>query len=152
VTAVPWSPPRYGRRGGDLGPEHLDVGPLPPIYAKKWEASGRSFPVLSVEGWKIMIDAYAEARAPLPRDQWLGLQFEDVLADPRSRFREMSELMGLEEDGAFAAALDRTSFSADRRDAFRGDLDTATIAKLEASRADHLRLWGYSRGCRREKS
>lgn len=129
--------------GGYLGPEHLGVGPLPPIYEKEWEASGRSFPVLSAESWKIVMDACAEAHALVPREQWLDVRFEDVLADPRSRFREMLEFMGLEEDGAFAAALDGTSFSADRRDAFRGDLDTATIAKLEASLADHLRLWGY---------
>jgi hypothetical protein len=129
--------------GGYLGPEHLGVGPLPPTYAKEWEASGRSFPVLSAESWKIVMDACAEAHALVPREQWLDVRFEDVLADPRSRFREMLEFMGLEEDGAFAAALDGTSFSADRRDAFRGDLDTATIAKLEASLADHLRLWGY---------
>jgi hypothetical protein len=76
----------------------------------------------------------------VPRDRRLDVQFEDVLADPRSRFREMLEFMGREEDGAFAAALGRTGFSADRRDAFRGDLDTATIARLEASLADHLRL------------
>jgi hypothetical protein len=129
--------------GGYLGPERLGVGPLPPAYAEEWEASGRSFPMLSAQSWKIVMDAYAEARALVPRDQWLDIRFEDVLADPHSRFSEMLEFMGLEEDGTFAAALARTRFSADRRDTFRRDLDPATIAKLEASLADHLRLWGY---------
>ena len=129
--------------GGYLGPENLGVGPLPPSYAQEWEASGRSFAMLSAESWKIVMDAYVEARALVPRDRWLDVRFEDVLADPHSRFREMLAFMNLEEDDWFAAALARTTFSVDRRDAFRRDLDTATTATLEAALADHLRLWGY---------
>jgi hypothetical protein len=129
---------------GYLGPEQLGCGPLPPVYAEEWEASGRSFPLLAGLSWKVVLDAYVAARALVPAAQWLDVRFEDVLADPGSRFKEMLEFMGLEEDERFTAALARTTFAADRRDAFRRDLDPATLARLEASLADHLQLWGYA--------
>jgi hypothetical protein len=129
---------------GYLGPEHLGCGPLPVAYAAEWEASGRSFPLLAGLSWKVVMDAYVAARELVPSGHWLDVRFEDVLADPGSRFKEMLEFMGLEEDDQFAAALARTTFAADRRDAFRRDLDAATIATLETSLTDHLQRWGYT--------
>jgi hypothetical protein len=128
---------------GYVGPEQLHVGPLPVAYAAEWEASGRSFPLLAGLSWKVVMDAYVAARDLVPSGHWLDVRFEDVLADPPSRFKEMLEFMGLEEDDQFAAALARTTFATDRRDAFRRDLDAATIATLETSLTDHLQRWGY---------
>ncbi len=126
-----------------MGPEHPGVGPLPPAYAKEWEASGRSFPVLSAESWKIVMDAYADARALVPRDQLAGRTLRGPLGRPAPSVQGDA---GVYRSGArrhVRRRAARTSFSADRRDAFRRDLDEATITKLEASLADHLRLWGY---------
>jgi hypothetical protein len=127
---------------GYLGPEHLHR-PLSPDHLGEWEASGRSVAILAAAGWKSNMDALTAARALVPQEQWFDLRFEDVLADPRARFKELLEFAGLGNDATFERALARTEFRADRRDAFRRSLDPATIAALEASLAEHLRAWGY---------
>ena len=63
---------------GHLGPEAWQWGPLPPAYAADWEASGRSFPVLAAQCWKILMDAFMDARELVPADQWMDVRFEDV--------------------------------------------------------------------------
>jgi Sulfotransferase family len=128
---------------GYLGPEQLHVGGLPPAYAAEWEASGRSFPLLAGLSWKAVLDAYPPARALVPADQWLDVRFEDVLADPGSCFKELLAFMGLADDNRFQAGLARTVLDPGRREAFRRQLDPASLALLDGSLADHLRLWGY---------
>jgi hypothetical protein len=127
---------------GYLGPEHMHR-PMAPEYRAEWEASGRSFAVLAAAGWKSAMDAYGAARALVPQGQWLDVRFEDVLADPRARFKELLEFAGLEVVPAFERALARTRFRGDRADAFRRSLGPATVALLDASLSGHLRAWGY---------
>lgn len=128
---------------GHMGPEAWQWGPLPPAYAAEWEASGRSFPVLAAESWKILMDAFAAARALVPGDRWLDVRFEDVLADPHGRFKEMLTFMGLDEHPALHAALARTALSPDRQQQYRRQLDPASRAQVERSLAGHLPAWGY---------
>ena len=128
---------------GHMGPWNWQWGPLPPAYAAEWEASGRSFPVLAAITWKILMDAFADARALVPGDQWLDVRFEDVLAEPRHRFKEMLAFMGLEAHPALDRALDRTGLSPGRQQAYRRDLDPASLALVERSLASHLPAWGY---------
>jgi len=127
---------------GYLGPEHMHR-PMAPEYREEWEASGRSFAVLAAAGWKSAMDAYGAARALTPQGQWLDVRFEDVLADPQARFKEMLEFVGLEANPAFERTLARTRFRGDRADAFRRSLGPATVALLDASLSGHLRAWGY---------
>jgi Sulfotransferase family len=128
---------------GHMGPETWQWGPLPPAYAAEWEASGRSFPVLAAIAWKILIDAFVEARALVPGDQWLDVRFEDVLADPQRRFKEMLAFMGLQEHPALDAALARTALATERQHAYRHLLGPADLALVERSLASHLPAWGY---------
>jgi Sulfotransferase family len=128
---------------GHMGPETWQWGPLPPAYAAEWKASGRSFPVLAAIAWKILMDAFADARALTPGDQWLDVRFEDVLADPRRRFKEMLAFMGLNEHPALESALARTTLSPGRQQAYRRQLDPASLALVERSLAGHLPAWGY---------
>jgi Sulfotransferase family len=128
---------------GHLGPENWQWGPLPPAYAAEWEAAGRSFPVLAAQGWKILMDAYAAARELVPADQWLDVRFEDVLADPHGRFKEMFAFMGLDEHPAVHAALSRIALSPERQQQYRGLLDPASVATVERALAGHLAAWGY---------
>jgi Sulfotransferase family len=115
---------------GHMGPQAWQWGPLPSAYAADWEASGYSFPVLA-------------ARDLVPGDRWLDVRFEDVLADPDARFKEMLAFMGLEEHPALHAALARIALSADRQRAYRRQLDPASLALVERSLAGHLSAWGY---------
>jgi hypothetical protein len=128
---------------GHMGPEAWQWGPLPPAYAAEWEASGRSFPVLAAQCWKILMDAYAAARELVPAEQWLDIRFEDVLGDPHGRLKEMLAFMGLEEHPALDAALGRITLSPDRQEQYRHQLDPASVAMVERSLAEHLRVWGY---------
>jgi hypothetical protein len=129
---------------GHQGPEQWPWGPLPPAYAAEWEASGRSFVLLAGLGWKLLMDAFAAARDLVPPGQWLDVRFEDVLANPGPRFKEMLDLMGLEGDRTFTRSLSRTQFAVDRQEAFRYELGPAAVELLERSLGDHLRSWGYS--------
>ena len=125
------------------GPEGIGAGAMPAAYQAEWEASGRSFPVLSAQAWKLAMDAYASARELVPADQWLDIRYEDVLADPPSRLKELLGFMGLEPNPVFDAALARTPFQAGRVDAWRSLLGPADVAALDATLAGHLRAWGY---------
>jgi hypothetical protein len=89
------------------------------------------------------MDAYEAARALVPRGQWSDVRFEDVLADPQARFKEMLEFVGLEVTPAFERALTRTRFRGDRADAPGRSLGPATVALLDASLSGHLHAWGY---------
>jgi Sulfotransferase family len=123
---------------GYLGPEHMHR-PMTPKYRAEWEASGRSFAVLAAAGWKSAMDAYGAARALTPQGQWLDVRFEDLLADPRARFKELLEFTGLEAVPAFERALARTRFRGEQADAFRRSLGAATVALLDASLSGPLR-------------
>jgi hypothetical protein len=128
---------------GHRGPEQWDWGPLPPAYAAEWEASGRSFVLLSGLEWKILMDAHASARSLVSEDRWLDVRFEDVLADPRGRLKEMLDFMSLEWTPGLEAAVARTAFEPDRGHDYRRQLDPASVALLDASLGGHLRRWGY---------
>jgi hypothetical protein len=129
---------------GYQGPEHLPIPPLPPAYAAEWEASGRSFAVLSAIAWKLTLDAHATAREALPAAHWLDVRFEDVLADPAARFKEMLDFMGLDDSELLRRALSRTAFRQDRVDAYRRELDPGTLAAIDTCLAEHQRRWGYT--------
>jgi Sulfotransferase family len=127
---------------GHMGPEAWHWGPLPPAYAAEWEASGRSFAVLAALAWKILMDEFAAARELVPGDQWLDIRFEDVLADPKPRLKEMLGFMGLDEHRSVDAALVRAGIVPDRQ-RYRHELGSAGLAQVEKSLAEHLDAWGY---------
>jgi Sulfotransferase family len=126
-----------------LGPARWRWGPLPDPDQAEWEASGRSFALLAGLGWKVMMDAYADARTLVPEDRWLDVRYEDLLADPIGRCKETLEFLGLEWDRRFEAALPVRTLSDAPVRAWREDLDAASIALLDASLAGHLDRWGY---------
>lgn len=133
---MPWWP-------GYRGPENWSFGSLPDDYAKEWEASGRSFVVLAGLAWKILLDAFDAAREQLPADRWLELRYEDILADSQSAFSDMLGFCGLCWSEEFSRGFGRYTFGTGRSQAFRRDLDPASLAALESSLADRLRGYAY---------
>lgn len=129
---------------GHRGPDHWLFGPIPPVYREEWEASGRSFVLLAGIAWKMLIDAYGEARRALPGAQWLEVRYEDLVADPGGTFEEILEFAGLTRDGRFDRALARHEFRTARSDAFRRDLGADGLAVLDRSLGDHLGRLGYA--------
>ena len=51
---------------GWRGPENWYLGPLPDDLRAEWEESGRSFQVLAALGWKMLMEAFAQARLRHP--------------------------------------------------------------------------------------
>ena len=131
---------------GYRGPWEWHWGPPPAEYLEEWEDSGRSFVVLAGIAWKMLLDAFEEARRELPDAQWLEVRYEDLVADPARRFAEVLEFLGLDGDQRFARALGRPPFRAGRAQAFRADLDGASLAMLEESLRGHLVRFGYAPG------
>jgi len=129
---------------GHRGPWDWAWGPLPPAYEAEWEASGRSFAVLAALAWKILLDAFDAARAKIPDDRWLEIRYEDVLDDPRARFSEILEFLGLPWNARFERGLGRYEFRREAAGAFRRHLDAETLARIEGCLAGHLARYGYA--------
>jgi hypothetical protein len=141
AVAASWLQTDWWR--GHLGPEGWHFGPLPPAYEKEWEASGRSFVLLAGLAWKLLLDAFEEARAALASARWLEMRYEDLLADPRRRTAEVLDFFGLSWNDEFETGFRAFSFDASRTGAWREALGAEGAAELDASLADHLRRYGY---------
>ncbi|MEN3314757.1 MAG: hypothetical protein V7605_991 [Acidimicrobiaceae bacterium] len=129
---------------GWRGPSAWRWGPLPSDYADEWDASDRSFPLLAGLGWKMLIDAFADARIAVPPEQWLELRYEDLVADPRQTVSSVLEFAGLDWTPQFEASFAGQHFSVARDEAYLRDLDLRSVGLLDASLSDHLLRLGYT--------
>jgi hypothetical protein len=127
---------------GFRGPEHLH-SPLPQAYLEEWEASGRSFPLLSGLVWKMRMEVFAKARQLVPPEQWLDVRFEDVLDTPQDQFKLMLDFMGLNHDKEFDASLTKVNLQSNQKESFKRELDPHSVALLESSLGELLQEWGY---------
>jgi hypothetical protein len=129
---------------GFEGPDHWQWGPLPDELAAEWDASGRSFVVLAGLLWKMLIDAFDNARKTIPPADWLEIRYEDVAANPRTAFAKMLEFCGLPWDAEFERGFERHTFTASRSDAFRRDLAPDDVDRLSRILASELAARRYS--------
>lgn len=128
---------------GHRGPGDWPWGPLTPAQEAEWDASGRSFAVLAGIAWKILMEAFDEAQTKIPSDRWLEIRYEDILDNPRDRFAELLDFLGLSWNRPFERALARYDFRREAAGAFRRHLDGPTLAQLEHCLAEHLARRGY---------
>lgn len=129
---------------GFRGPDEWRWGPLPEAYTREWEASGRSFVLLAGLEWKLLMDAFEEAKSAVPGELWMDVRYEDLVSDPREMTAEVLRFAGLEWTRGFERGFERQSFEAGRVDAYRTDLSEADVALLDVSLADHLARLGYA--------
>jgi hypothetical protein len=141
AVAASWLQTEWWR--GHLGPSGWHFGPLPDAYEKEWEASGRSFVLLAGLAWKLLLDAFDDARQEIGDDRWLDVRYEDVLADPRRRTAEMLEFLQLPWTDAFESGFRAFQFDSGRTRAWRSLLGDSASAELDASLAEHLARRGY---------
>jgi len=141
AVAASWLQTEWWR--GHLGPAGWHFGPLPDAYEKEWEASGRSFVLLAGLAWKLLLDAFDDARQRIDGARWLEVRYEDVLADPRGRTAEILEFLDLAWDDAFESGFRAFRFDGGRARAWRSVLGDEASAELDASLADHLARRGY---------
>lgn len=141
AVAASWLQTDWWR--GHLGPTGWHFGPLPPAYEKEWEASGRSFVLLAGLAWKLLLDAFDDARAEVGDDRWLEVRYEDVLANPREHTAAILEFLGLPWTDAFESGFVDFRFDGGRARAWRAALGDEASAELDASLGDHLTRRGY---------
>lgn len=127
---------------GHRGPGHWHFGPLPQDLQMRWEAHDRSFPVLAALAWGMLLDSYRSAAEQTPA-RWLVVRYEDILDDPRLRFAELLEHLGLPWTAQFEQGFARHRFSDRRSDAFRKDLRPADVAAIEDVIGEQLHRLGY---------
>lgn len=128
---------------GWRGPDNWLYGPLPAPLRQEWEDSGRSFPVLAALGWRMLMDAYAQARSVHPAAQWLDVRYEDLVRAPNEQTARMLKFLGLEWTARFEAGFARHRFHAERGAAYRHELTAAQVAAMERALDKALPQWGY---------
>lgn len=126
---------------GHRGPDRWGFGPLPEKYAREWYGASRSFVVLAGIAWKLLLDAYDDARRCVPAGAWLDVHYEDLVAEPEKTTRFVTEFAGFAPDGRFSAQVRRYRLEAPEDP--RVTLGEPAVAELEASLAAHLERWGY---------
>lgn len=128
---------------GYEGPTGWGWGPLSDDDQRAWESAGRSFAVLAAIEWRILIDAFAEAKAAVDPDRWIEVRYEDLVRDPIATTKGVTEFMGLPWSKAFEERSDRYSFDISRTEAFRRDLAPSDVSDIEAVVGSRLEALGY---------
>ena len=128
---------------GHRGPSEWHFGPLAPEAEQEWLESGRSFPALAALGWRVLMEAYDEARALVPEVRWLRVRYEEVVADPREGFARVLDAVGLPWTREFESRLARYEFATGRTEAFRRDLGPTDLATVESVLGKQLAGLGY---------
>jgi hypothetical protein len=128
---------------GRLGPDGWGFGPLPAAYAHEWEASGRSFVALAGLEWKILMDAFEEARASIPSERWMELRYEDFVADPRAQLERILAFVELAWTDAFEDRLKDFAYTDSRTDGYKTELAAHHIQTLNELLGAHLQRHGY---------
>jgi hypothetical protein len=128
---------------GYQGPTGWGWGPLTDDDQRAWEATGRSFAVLAGLEWKLLMDAFAEAKEAIDTERWIDVRYEDLLQDPMATTKELLEFVGLSWTTRFEDRFGRYSLDASRVDAFRHDLNPSDLSAIEDVLGSHLRALGY---------
>ena len=129
---------------GYRGPEGWGWGPLPEEYEGKWKASRRSFPVLAGLEWRLLMDAYEEAKAAVRQDSWMDVRYEDLIRDPLATTKQIIDFMGSPWTASFEGRFRRYHLDSGRTEAFRDDLKPGDVERIEDVLGGVLERWGYS--------
>jgi hypothetical protein len=128
---------------GYRGPSNWRFGPLPKREASEWMMAGRSFLVLAGLQWRLLMDAFEEAREGMPSSQWMDLRYEDFVDDPQANVGRILEFVGLEWGSEFRRSVLSYSFRKDKKDEFRKNLTPPQLQLLDGVLTDQLRRYGY---------
>jgi Sulfotransferase family len=128
---------------GHLGPSSWRFGPLREAAAAAWEESGQSLVILAGLEWKLLMDAYEEARSGIDPSRWMQVRYEDLVEDPRHVTQDVLQYIDLAWTSEFEASFRRHSFGANKR-GYEKDLTLSQQAELEKVLHDELVRLGYS--------
>jgi hypothetical protein len=102
--------------------------------------------VLAALGWRMLMGAFADARAAHPVGQWMDLRYEDLVADPRKELTRALEFLDLDWSPAFERGFARHELHGGRGDAYRDELTGAQRTAVERALGATLAEWGYPAG------
>lgn len=126
---------------GYQGPGQCRWGNLDPQQQREWEETGKSFVALAGIQWKILMDAFKEARDRLPPAQYLQVNYDDFIARPHDVFGDVLSFCDLDFSLEFKASLDAFRLeSANFK--WKKQLTNPQQKQLEAVLADDLVKWG----------
>jgi Sulfotransferase family len=128
---------------GYRGPNGWGWGPLSEADQIAWEQSGRSFPILAALEWKILMNAFADAKDSTGPERWADVRYEDLLEDPVATTKQLLEFLGLDWSPSFEARFRRFRFDAGRIDPYNSDLDASEIARMTRLLEGLLEAYGY---------
>lgn len=128
---------------GWQGPDKWIFGPLPAPLRAEWEEQDRSFVVLAALGWKMLMQAFEDARGLFPAGQWLDVHYEDVVRDPRAAFGTMLDFLGLDWSPEFEEGFARHRIEAHRTAPYRSELTSEQLVAMEKVLTEPLAAWGY---------
>ncbi len=100
--------------------------------------------MLAAIEWKILIDAFAEAKAAIDPDRWIEVRYEDLVRDPIATTKGVTGFAGLSWSEEFEDRFLRYRFDVSRAEAFRRDLDPSEVSSIEGVIGSRLRALGYS--------
>lgn len=127
---------------GWRGPSNWICGDLPPAYAKEWEQSGRAFITLAAIQWKILMDAYEEAKKNLSSKNYLEFKYEEFTENPCTIFDRVLNFCDLPMDKRFERFVANLRLES-KNDKWRKSLSEQQQALFQKSLAAHLGKYGY---------
>ncbi|MBS0433175.1 MAG: sulfotransferase [Proteobacteria bacterium] len=124
------------------GPAQWRWGELNASDQAEWERHDKSFVALAGIQWRLLMDATADAAARLPSGQFMGIRYEEFVADPVASFMRAVEFCGLDWSPRFERAI-RSYTLETANDKWRADLTSRQQSILQAVLAGHLTKYGY---------
>jgi len=125
------------------GPENWLWGPLSREFQNEWEDHGKSFLVLAAIQWKILMDAFENAKKTIAEDQYMEIRYEDFTVDPTRSFEQVLQFCELADSTRFYKAISAIKLHG-QNEKWRKNLTPAQIQLLRESLGDYCKKYGYS--------
>jgi hypothetical protein len=109
---------------------------------RQWEAEGRDPWELCARTWVEELHTTEAGLTTVPDDQRHSITYEQLVADPQRTLADVTAFAGLDPAAGGGGWVTGIEFP-DRNEAWRGRLDPAAVATIEAVEGDDLRRHGY---------
>ena len=127
---------------GWRGPNGWRFGELPLKYKKEWEKYNKSFVALAGIEWKIIMDAFEEAKKKIPKSQYLEIKYEYFIKDPIYVFKKVLEFIELPYTRSFEKKIKEYKLR-NMNYKWRKDLTMHQQEILNEILKTHLEKYGY---------
>lgn len=98
--------------------------------------------------WRTLQREWLAVRGRIPEDRWMELRFEDLVAAPEERLREVAAFAGFDYDDAMLRFHEHSTYEPldpSQAHKWRGRMDPRTVRVIEAVLGADVERWGYTR-------